>query len=477
MTILKALKGVSIKALQNDSREVKSGDVFLAYPGACADGRRFIKAALAAGAIAVIYELEGAEHFDLDALPKTIPLIAYPGLAKQLGALASQFYSVPEKVFNISGVTGTNGKTTIAYQLAQAHHLLGQSVTYMGTLGAGLLDAIKPLHNTTPDALCVQKMLYDWAEKEIQYIAMEVSSHGLCEGRVSEVCFTQAIYTNLSHEHLDYHKTFEAYAAAKARLFAYLSLESVILNQDDAHAGLMRSEVAKGVKILTYGLDNKSDVYAENIKLLMTGSVFDVQTPIGRFKCSVQALGRFNVYNSLAVIASLIADGYALSDIEKVMPKLAASPGRMEQVTSSPAVLVDYAHTPDALEKALETLKELEHQQLFVVFGCGGDRDKEKRVLMAKVAEKYADKVVITSDNPRTEDPHQILEEIKAGFDIKTNVLQIENRKEAIQEAFKLADADDIILIAGKGHETYQEIGHERFPFSDAAVVRQLAKS
>ena len=475
MTVLKDLINLPFTGLQNDSRQITPGDIFLAYPGEEADGRRFILDAIKAGAVAVLYEPNHASDFDLNALSEVqVPLIAYPDLVKHLGALAAEVYAMPKKAFKISGVTGTNGKTTIAYQLAQAHDLLGESAAYMGTLGAGLLDRIQPLNNTTPDALRVQKILQAWHQSNITQVAMEVSSHGLCEGRVSEVLFTQAIYTNLSHEHLDYHKTFDAYAAAKARLFAYPSLESVILNQDDAHVDLMRMAVPKSAKIFTYGLDNSSDVYAENIKLRMTGSVFDVKTPLGDFECVVQALGRFNIYNSLAVITSLIADGYVLTDIQAVMPKLHASPGRMEQVSAAPAVLVDYAHTPDALEKALETLKELEHEKLFVVFGCGGDRDASKRALMAQVSEKYADKIIITSDNPRTENPHHILEEIAAGFDTKPDVLKIENRREAIEEALKLADKDDVILIAGKGHETYQEIGHDRFSFSDAAVVCEL---
>ena len=460
--------------LQNDSRAIKPGDIFLAYPGEAYDGRLFIADAIESGASAIYYEANNASDFDFNTLSKhNIPLTAYPDLATHLGVLAAQFYSVQNEGLYISGVTGTNGKTTIAYQLAQAHNVLNVPTAYMGTLGAGLLDAIKPLKNTTPDALCVQKYLHGWTQQNINHVAMEVSSHGLCEGRVSQVAFTQAIYTNLSHEHLDYHKTVEAYANAKASLFAYPSLQSAILNQDDAYAERMRSKIPAGVTIFTYGLTPGCDVFADQIKLHMTGSVFNVKTPIGSFECTVQALGRFNIYNSLAVIASLIADGYALSDIQAVMPKLQASPGRMEQVCSSPVTLVDYAHTPDALEKALETLAELKQAKLWVVFGCGGDRDKYKRALMARVAEQYADQIIITSDNPRMENPHQILEEIKAGFNQKTNVLTIENRKKAIQAALKRAAPDDIILIAGKGHEMYQIIGHERHPFSDAVVVRE----
>ena len=257
-------------------------------------------------------------------------------------------------------------------------------------------------------------------------------------------------------------------------MFAYERLEHVILNQDDAYADFMRSKSSKHAKIMTYGLKPTADVYAEQIELRLTGSVFMAKTPLGEFKCVVQALGHFNIYNSLAVITSLIASGYALSEIQAVMPKLVSSPGRMELVGTSPVVLVDYAHTPDALEKALATLAELKKSKLSVVFGCGGGRDKDKRALMARAAEQYADEIIITSDNPRTENPHDILKDIGVGFSPQANVLQIENRKAAIEKALSQAGTQDIILIAGKGHETYQEINGERFLFSDAAVVRAL---
>ncbi len=463
-----------MKHLQNDSREIKAGDIFLAYPGEATDGRRFISDAISAGASQIFYEPEESDAFQLEALKTQIPLVAYPNLSRELARLAAKYYEVPHHAFHISGVTGTNGKTSIAYQLAQAHDLLGNAAAYMGTLGAGVLDAIQTLQNTTPDALCVQKFLYDWSKHAVQQVAMEVSSHGLDQGRVDGVAFTQAIYTNLSHEHLDYHKTVEAYAEAKSKLFAYKSLKSVILNQDDDYVDLMRSKVVSGTQVLTYGLEKPADISAKQIQLHMNGSVFEVDSPIGCFECVIQSLGRFNIYNSLALIGSLIADGYAIPEIQSVMPKLKASPGRMEQVSSRPAVLVDYAHTPDALEKALATLAALKQSKLIVVFGCGGDRDKYKRPLMGKIAEKYADQIILTSDNPRMENPSAILEDIATGLSPDANVMLLENRKAAIQKALEIADDDDMVLIAGKGHESYQDIQGERFLFSDAAVVKEL---
>lgn len=464
------------KNLENNSRRVKAGDIFLAYPGEKADGRDYIADAINNGAIAVIYEPANYSEASLANLSLEVPLLAYPHLADKLGYLASKVYPVAENALQVTGVTGTNGKTSVAYQLTQAHALLGNKAAYMGTLGAGELEAIRPLQNTTPDALCIQKIFYQWAQEGIKRVAMEVSSHGLSEGRVAGVLFKQAIYTNLSHEHLDYHKTLAAYAKAKSKLFAYPSLKSVILNQDDKHVSLMQAQVSNNTKVLTYGMHDTADVHARHVSLQMSGSIFEVKTPQGLFECTLKTVGLFNIYNSLAVITSLIADGYTLKEIASVIPKLVASPGRMERIAVEPNVLVDYAHTPDALEKVLETLAVLKKNKLIVVFGCGGDRDKEKRPLMAQIAEKYADEVIVTSDNPRTEDPHQILKEIAIGFHTHRNVTQIENRKDAIEFALQRADAEDIILIAGKGHEAYQEIQDVRYPFSDAAVVREFLR-
>lgn len=467
---LSILPNIKIKNLQNDSRKVRSGDVFLAYPGAASDGRKFIQQAVDAGAAAILYE---PENIAVE-LAYSIPCVAYPNLASSLGVLASNFYGEPTRALCVIGVTGTNGKTTIAYQLAQAHDLLNTPAAYMGTIGAGRVDALKPLLNTTPDALQVQQLFYDYVSTQIKTVCMEVSSHALCMGRVEGVEFSQAIYTNLSHEHLDYHHTLEAYAAAKAKLFASPDLKFAIINQDDVHANIMCSQVPVGCKILTYGIDNACDIRGRNIRLDMRGSVLDIASCFGNFELRLNTLGRFNIYNGLAVLASLLSYGYALPDVLKVMPKLLPSPGRMEQVADSPVVLVDYAHTPDALENALSTLAELKQARLFVVFGCGGDRDKSKRPKMGRVAGQYTDYVILTSDNPRTENPEAILDEIEAGLPSEHQVLRIENRKEAIKQALELAEPNDMILIAGKGHEAYQEIGRERFPFSDQAVVRNV---
>lgn len=467
---LSILPDIKIKNLQNDSRKVCSGDVFLAYPGNTSDGRNFIQQAIHAGAVAILYEPAG-----IKIRPKhAIPCVAYPNLATSLGALASNFYGEPTRKLCVIGVTGTNGKTTIAYQLAQAHELLHTTSAYIGTLGAGRVNALTPLLNTTPDALQVQQLLYDYAHAQVKTVCIEVSSHALCMGRVEGVKFTQAIYTNLSHDHLDYHKTFEAYAAAKSKLFAAPELKTAIINQDDDHAVIMKNNVPSGCKILTYGLEKDCDVRGLNIRANMRGSVLDVISPFGNFELCLGALGRFNIYNGLAVLTSLLASGYVVSDVLNIMPKLLSSPGRMEQVADSPVVLVDYAHTPDALENALSTLAELKQARLLVVFGCGGDRDASKRAVMGRIASQYADYVILTSDNPRTENPEAILDDIQAGVSADSTFARIKNREQAIRHALERAEPNDIILIAGKGHEAYQEINHERLPFSDQQVVRDI---
>lgn len=467
--MLSILPGIQIKNLQNNSRKISQGDVFLAYPGSASDGRKYIQQAVEAGAVAIIYE---PADFNLQ-LEHAVPCVAYPNLAASLGDLACEFYGNPTRKLSVTGVTGTNGKTTIAYQLAQAHELLNTKAAYMGTIGEGRVDALKPLLNTTPDAIHIQQLFYTYIEEEVKTVCMEVSSHALCMGRVDGVEFTQAIYTNLSHEHLDYHQTLEAYAAAKAQLFASAELKFAIINQDDEHASLMQAQVPDGCKALTYGLDQACDIRGLNVRLDIRGSVLDVESVFGNFELRLGVLGRFNIYNSLAALASLLAYGYALPDVLAIMPKLVSSPGRMEQVLDSPVVLVDYAHTPDALENALSTLAELKKSRLLVVFGCGGDRDKSKRGAMGRIASQYADYVILTSDNPRTENPEAILDDIQAGLKAGPQVLRIEDRRQAIEQALKLAESDDMILIAGKGHEAYQEIGHKRFPFSDQAVVEQ----
>jgi len=461
-----------ITDIKNDSRQIQPGDLFIAYPGAAADGRLFIEKAKAAGAAAIAYEPDNIPSSVV--LPPSVPCIAVPDLAQQLAEIAKQFYGNPSEFLTVTGITGTNGKTTIAYQLAQAHHILGQGSAYIGTIGQGDVNHLKPLDNTTPDALCLQKLLHQYKEQGIQQVCMEVSSHALSQHRVDAIEFRQAIFTNLTLDHLDYHHTMEAYGAAKALLFEKEHLQWAIINQDDPHQHLMSQSVKPHVKKITYGMQQECDVKAVDWRTDINGTEIEVTSPWGQHLLKIKALGKFNIYNSLAIFSSLLASGYAPGQVVQVMAELEAAPGRMEIVASSPYVLVDYAHTPDALENVLTTLSQLKRGLLWVVFGCGGDRDKTKRPIMGNIASLYADKVVITSDNPRSEEPALIVDEVAKGIVNSAHVIKLVNREDAIAYALKHADKDDIILIAGKGHEAYQQIGVVKHVFSDQDVVRKL---
>lgn len=465
----------TINDIKNDSRQIQTGDLFIAYPGAAADGRSFIEKAVSAGAVAVVYEPLNFPSSCV--LPTSVPCVPVEHLSEKLAELAKRFYGNPGDSLTISGVTGTNGKTSIAYQLAQAHSLLGQHTAYTGTIGQGDVNQLNPLDNTTPDALHLQKLLYQYKKQGIKQVCMEVSSHALSQHRVDGIDFKQALFTNLTLDHLDYHHTMEAYGDAKALLFARDSLSWAIINQDDEYQQHMMNAVKPHVKRLAYGIYNDCDVKAIKWHTAINGTEIEVRSPWGTHQLKIKALGLFNIYNTLAVFSSLLATGYDPEKVIQVMAQLNAAPGRMEIVASSPYVLVDYAHTPDALENVLTTLSQLKQGQLWVVFGCGGDRDRTKRPIMGKVASQHADKIIITSDNPRSEDPELIVNDIAQGISVSTQVTKLVNREEAIAYALREADKNDIVLIAGKGHEAYQQIGSEKHVFSDQAVVKRLMQS
>jgi UDP-N-acetylmuramoyl-L-alanyl-D-glutamate--2,6-diaminopimelate ligase len=466
------LEDCDITDIKNDSRLVQSGDLFIAYPGAASDGRLYIEKAVQAGAAAVLYDPDGMPaHCPL---PDNIPCIALNNLAKHLASLAQRFYQHPSSSLTVTGITGTNGKTTIAYQLAQAHSLLKEPAAYIGTIGQGVVGHLHPLDNTTPDALCLQRLLHNYVREGIKQVCMEVSSHALSQHRVDGIEVKQAIFTNLTLDHLDYHRTMQAYAQAKAQLFAHEHLAWVIVNNDDQYKDVMLLAVKPHVKKISYGMSKDSDVRVEQWHSDINGTVMDIVSPWGRHQLKIKALGQFNMYNCLAVFASLMVHGYPIKSTLAVMSQLNPAPGRMELVAQSPCVLVDYAHTPDALENVLTTLHQLKKGDLWVVFGCGGDRDKSKRPIMGKAASLYADKIVVTSDNPRSEDPDQVIKDIIAGIPQPDSIISLTNREEAIAYALHHAKDEDIILIAGKGHEAYQQIGAIKYAFSDQETVRRL---
>lgn len=467
-----------------DSRRVSPGMLFLAYPGAHRDGRQYISQAITAGAAGVLWE-----SADFKWNPDwQVSNLGVAGLKEQVGEIAAEFYAHPSQQLNLLGVTGTNGKTSVTQWLAQALSHLGEKTAVIGTIGNGFGDSQAPAVNTTPDAVLLQAMLADYAAQGAQAVAMEVSSHGLHQGRVNGAHFKVAVLTNLSRDHLDYHETMEAYAAAKARLFFWPSLSMSVLNADEAFGQQLAQQLTAQAKpFLTYGL-HAGDVLGTDLRLERHGLSMQVNTPQGSARVFAPVLGRFNAYNVLAVLSTLLALDVSLDKAVNAIANIKAVPGRMQQfgAEGQPLIVVDYAHTPDALEKVLATLREqLESQDLRVqlknqdqsanknrlicVFGCGGDRDVGKRPLMGQAAERFADVVIVTSDNPRSEDPLQIIAQVSSGI---TKPHQVEpDRRLAIERAIALAQAGDIVLLAGKGHEDYQEIKGVRTPFSDAAIA------
>lgn len=455
--------------VHNDSRQVKPGTVFLAYPGALQDGRLYMQQAWEKGACAIVYEAENNPNRHEISLP-CIPLAQ---LASKIPTIARRFFQDPSKTMKLTGVTGTNGKTTIAYQLAQALQLLEQPAAYIGTIGQGQPPHLSPLENTTPDALCLQRLLHEYSDRQIGHVCMEVSSHALSQQRVQGISFQQAIFTNLTLDHLDYHQTMEEYAKAKASLFAFPDLKWAIINQDDAYAAFMAKAIPSACEKISYGINAQADVQAIQHHVDLSGTRIGLTSPWGKAELFIKSLGYFNIYNALAIFCSLMAQGYDKDKVVAVMRALNPAPGRMQVVNHNPCVMVDYAHTPDALENVLQTLTSLKEKKLIVVFGCGGDRDKSKRPLMGEIAARYADTVIITSDNPRSEDPDLIIDQIKQGISSSVKLHCERDRKKAIEDALSRAQCEDIILIAGKGHENYQQIGHKKYPFSDEEVIKQ----
>lgn len=458
--------GVKRQRMTVDSRSVSAGDVFIAIPGSKVDGRDFVATALAQGAAAVLREASGtAAKFD------DTRVIDVDNLSVQLGDIAGVFYDHPSSFLRMIGITGTNGKTSIANWLSQAFSALNIPCAAVGTLGVSLGSKTWPTNNTTPDAAHLQTILRDLKDAGAAAVAMEVSSHALELHRVTGTRFDAVVFTNLTQDHLDFHGSMAVYGAAKAKLFTDYAAKYRIINADDKFGAEL---IAKKLpNTLSYGLD-QGDVRGDVISMNANGMRLAISYAEQTISVETRLIGRFNAYNLLAVAATLIASDVALASVASTLSKLTAAPGRMQRVNTvtdaaEPSVYVDYAHTPDALAKALDTVRETQPQALTVVFGCGGDRDRSKRPLMGKIAADRAAHVYVTSDNPRSEQPLAIIEEIVAGvgMDQRNALKVIVRRREAIQQAIKTANTKDAILIAGKGHEAYQEINGVRHPFSD----------
>ncbi|WP_369926738.1 UDP-N-acetylmuramoyl-L-alanyl-D-glutamate--2,6-diaminopimelate ligase [Xanthomonas sp. NCPPB 2632] len=470
---------IAVSGLSLDSREVTAGQAFVALRGGKGHGIDFAATAVAQGAAVVLAEPPFA------AVDAGVPVIAVDGLREKAGALAARFHGDPSAVLDVVGVTGTNGKTSTVQLIAQALAFLGRKPATIGTLGAGLHGAIAEGERTTPDAISMQARLAEFRDAGATHVAMEVSSHALEQGRVNAVAFDIAVFTNLTRDHLDYHGTMEAYGAAKARLFAFPGLAAAVINIDDPFGAKLVKGLPEGVVRLRTSMATDStakdaEVRADIVVTSAKGLSFNLDTPWGMRTVRSGLLGRFNVANLLAVAAVLGALGEPFERIHAALESLQPVNGRMSRLGGDgrkPLVVVDYSHTPDALKQALLALRSHTKGKLICVFGAGGDRDQGKRPLMAAIAERLADVVIVTDDNPRTEDGDAIVAQIVAGFAHPDTAMVERDRAQAIALALADAKADDVVLIAGKGHETYQEGPDGKRPFDDFAVAREAMES
>ncbi len=461
---------VDIDHLAGDSRQVGPNGLFVAIRGETADGHLFIDKAVQNGARAIVCEAVPADRDDRYA---GIAFVHVEDSRAALAELASVFYDHPSRDLNIVGVTGTNGKTTVTFLIYSVLTLLDARAGLIGTIEIRLGDRVIATRLTTPDALAVQRLLRGMAEAGCAACAMEVSSHALEQARVRAVAFDAAVFTNLSRDHLDYHKTPEAYLSAKKKLFDALEPGAVALYNADDPAG-SRMVADTRAERRSYGLDAPADIRAHIVENRMDGLTLKWKGRDRRFRL----VGRFNAYNLLAAYGAVCALGYEPNAVLEVLEQAPPVPGRFELIRfeDGTKVVVDYAHTPDALENVLRTIAETKDPaaEVWCVFGCGGDRDREKRPLMGSTAERYADHLIVTSDNPRTEDPASIMKAIRGGMSRAEHARFIADRREAIAEAARASKAGDIVLVAGKGHEPYQIIGTEARPFDDRQVVREV---
>ncbi|HEY1899178.1 MAG TPA: UDP-N-acetylmuramoyl-L-alanyl-D-glutamate--2,6-diaminopimelate ligase [Steroidobacteraceae bacterium] len=515
--IVAAPEDVAVSDVTLDSREVTPGALFLACRGhdhgpgpGSRHGVEFAAQAAERGARAVVYETPVAgETQALEAAARLVQrirqrtgqdedqfVVAVPDLRTHLGVIADRFFGQPSQSLQVVGVTGTNGKTTCAWLIAQALSLCGRPAAYIGTLGFGTAGALRPVTHTTSDVVSVHRQLASLRAAGAQAVAMEVSSHALDQGRVDEVRFDAAAFTNLTQDHLDYHGTLQAYGAAKARLFERATLHSRVINVDDAFGReLATAACGPGRLIVTRrladaaipggaaGRGDAAHVTATQVRAVVDGFDLEVDSSWGRARLHLPLMGEFNVDNALTTMAVLLAAEVPLAQASAALGRCVAAPGRMQWVTASGAaaqatVIVDYAHTPDALAKALDAARAHCRGRLQVVFGCGGDRDTLKRPIMGAIAVAHADAVTLTDDNPRNEDPASIIRDILAGVTAGSHSVQVEHdRAVAIRDAIRAAAPQDVVLIAGKGHEDYQIYGTTRRAFSDEQVARGVLET
>ena len=453
---------IEIKGIAYDSRQVREGYLFVAIKGFETDGHRFIEAAVKNGAAAVIGE---------DDVQCNCTYVKTADSRKALALCAAEFFGHPERELKIIGITGTNGKTTTTYLIRQILMLKGLRCDLIGTNQIIIGEEVIESSRTTPESLELFEMFSKMAKSGGEYVVMEVSSHSLELSRVYGVQFETAVLTNITQDHLDFHKTMENYALAKAKLFS-MSKTSAI-NEDDGYAGLMKQNAVG--KTITYSVEKESDIHAQNIRMSERGVIFDIYVDGITHEIRLGIPGMFSVYNALAAICACLNIGVDITDIEKGLVLAKSVKGRIEVVhTNTPyTVIIDYAHTPDGLMNIISAVRAFAKERVITVFGCGGNRDATKRPQMGRIAEELSDVAIVTSDNPRCEQPMEIIEDILKGMS-GDNYTVVENRREAIAYAMGIAQKDDIIILAGKGHETYQEIDHVKHDFDERIVVKEI---
>lgn len=466
-----SVPAIAIQGICEDSRRVKDGDLFCAVAGEQSDGRDYISAAIKKGAAAVLGDTPLP-----DVSGTSVPMVAVEGLRARMSEIADRFYGHPSEALSVFAVTGTNGKTSFTQLLAQALSSATFKCGMIGTLGSGLPGTLIDPGLTTPSAIDIQRKLREFVDSGCRAVVLEASSHGLVQGRLGHVRVGTAVLTNITHDHLDYHGTFDSYRKAKELLFHLDSVGNAVINLDDDFASDLAAGLEDPVRVIGYSLVKDADVSLVEAVATPLGVEVTVSVSGEIVKARFPLFGSFNIQNVLAVIGTLVAMEWDASQIEVSLKKLSPVAGRMDVLrrTGKPTIVVDYAHTPDALEKALTAVREhFPDRYVSCVFGCGGDRDSSKRPVMGEIASRYADRVVLTSDNPRSENPETIIHEIQAGVDA-SDLRVFVDRGEAIRESIQIASADEIVLIAGKGHEDYQELASGRVPFSDYAVIDEV---
>ena len=468
-------KNIVIRGITHDSRKVEPGMLFVCIEGVHVDGHSFISQAAAKGAVAILTqrEMEATEG---------LAVWQVPALDAAMELAAPYFYEYPARKMRMIGITGTNGKTTTSYMVRAMLRRAGYKVGLIGTIQIMIEDEVLPIHNTTPDVVELQSTLYEMEQRGMDYVVMEVSSHALAQNRIAGCEFDTAVFTNLTQDHLDYHKTLENYMLAKASLFDLVGAEgakkgkTAVVNIDDA-AGKVMLEHAK-CRHITYAIHQPAGLHAVDINVLASGAAFAIEGDFGRMELKLRVTGIFNVYNVMAAVGAALAEQVEPECIRQTLQEFQSVPGRFELVDGGQdfSVIVDYAHTPDGLENILHTARQIAKKRIITVFGCGGDRDRTKRPIMGRIAAELSDVILATSDNPRTEDPEFILSQVEEGVREKLGSKQhekITDRRTAIFRAIELAAPEDIVVIAGKGHEDYQILKDKTIHFDDKEVAHE----